>query len=53
MFRLLQNMMNIGIPVQQLRNSRQGGLDLVIAGACGGQSYDADGGGEFVVDLMV
>jgi hypothetical protein len=45
--------MDVGIPVQQLRNSREGSFDLVITGACGGQRYDANGGGEFVVDPMI
>jgi hypothetical protein len=45
--------MDIRITVKELCNVSQGGFDLLVAGTRSRNGYDADGGGEFVVDPMI
>ncbi len=45
--------MDIRIAVEELCNAGQGGFDLFIAGTRSSNGYDADGGGEFVIDPVI
>src|SRR5580693_1863076 len=51
--RHLQEPMDVRSAMQEFCDAGQGGFDLFIAGTRGSNTYEADGGGEFVVDPMV
>ncbi len=52
-FRHLQRAMDISVLMEPPSNSRQHGLDFVVAGARRGQRYKTDCGSKFIVDPMI